>query len=148
MNRKEKISEVLDGLRQVMAPLWHASRSEINEIVAEKYGITSSQFHTLRHIKVGRSSVSELADCLHVSMPNVSRAVDDLVKKGYISRQRVDSDRRRLVLSLTPKAEQLFNEIHQELGEIFQNHFDQVSDAEIEQLSAAIDILRKIITYQ
>jgi DNA-binding MarR family transcriptional regulator len=148
MNRKEKISEVLEGLRQVMAPLWHATRAYIQEIVSENYGITASQFHTLRRIEMGRSSVTELADCLHVSQPNISRAVDELVQKGYVSRERMDADRRRLELSLTPQAKKLFKDIHLEIGELFQDDFELITDAEIDHLSKAIEILQRIVTHQ
>jgi len=146
MNRKEKISLIHEGLRQVMAPLWHSSRANIHQIVSEKYGITASQFHTLRRITNGRASVSELADCLHVSQPNVSRAVEELVQKGYVTRERMQEDRRRLELSLTPAAEMLFQNIQQELDNLLEKNFDSLSDDEIEKLYEAIEILKKATT--
>lgn len=129
-----------------MAPLWHSSRANIHQIVSEQYGITTSQFHTLRRIMNGRTSVSELADCLHVSQPNVSRAVDELVQKGYVTRERTAEDRRRLELSLTPAAETLFQNIHQELDNLLEKNFDTLSDDEIEKLYEAIEILKKVTT--
>ncbi len=144
MDRKEKISIVLEGLRHVMAPLWHASRANIHQIVAEQYGITTSHFHTLRWIKAGRTSVSELAECLHVSPPNISRAVDDLVRKGYVERKRQADDRRRLELSLTQKAENLFRNIHAELDQLLGKGFEKISDDEMDKLVVALEILKKI----
>jgi DNA-binding MarR family transcriptional regulator len=148
MNRKEKISLIHEGLRQVMAPLWHSSRANIHQIVSERYGITTSQFHTLRRIMNGRTSVSELADCLHVSQPNVSRAVDELVQKGYVIRERMQTDRRKLELSLTLAAESLFANIHKELDNLLEKNFDSLSDNEIEKLFEAIEILKKVTTPQ
>ncbi len=144
MNRKDKISLIHEGLRQVMAPLWHSSRANIHEIVSEQYGITTSQFHTLRRIMHGRTSVSELADCLHVSQPNVSRAVEELVQKGYVMRERTPEDRRRLSLSLTPAAVDMFNNIHNELDDLLEKNFASLTDLEIDNLFEAIEILKKV----
>jgi len=92
--------------------------------------------------------VSELADCLHVSQPNVSRAVDELVQKGYVIRERMQTDRRKLELSLTLAAESLFANIHKELDNLLEKNFDSLSDNEIEKLFEAIEILKKVTTPQ
>ena len=139
------IRNVLEGLRQVMVPLWHSSRANIHQLVSEKYGVTTSQFHTLRRIKGGKHSVSELAECLRVSPPNISRAVDELVQKGYVSRERLEEDRRRLELSLTSKADVLFSDIHQELDQLLEKDFERLSDKEIAKLNDAIEIIKKVV---
>jgi len=146
MNKSEMIREVLDGLRMVMAPLWHSSRANTHQFISESYGITTSQFHTLRRIKNGAQSVSELAECLHVSSPNISRAVDELVQKGYVTRERLEEDRRRWDLSLTPKAEKLFLTVHKKLDERLEKEFGQLSVEEVQKLIDAIAILSKVVT--
>ena len=146
MNKNEMIREVVDALRTVMAPLWHSYRANTHELLSERFGITPSQFHTLRRIKTGTHSVSELAECLHVSSPNISRAVDELVQKGYVKRARLKEDRRRWNLSLTPKAEKLFMEIHQKLDERFEKDLEKLSVEELQKLIDGMVILSEVVT--
>jgi len=104
------LKETLELFRGVMLPLWHIMRAQIHQLASGKYGITSSQFHTIRRISQGDASVSALADCMRVSRPNVSRAVDDLVNNWLVNRKRDPEDRRNIHLSLTEKGKREKND--------------------------------------
>lgn len=147
-NHEKKLQEVIEKLRQVMVPLWHFSRAGFLKLVTKEYGINPSQFHTLHRIKSGKTSVSGLADCMHVSKPNISRAVDELVQNGYVTREQVVGDRRKVRLGLTKKADKLFTDTHDQHNQIFIKQFKGLADDELEQLSKAVDILKKVIEQQ
>lgn len=147
-NREKKLQEVIEKLRQVMVPLWHFSRTSFIKLVTKEYGINPSQFHTLHRIKSGKTSASGLAKCMHVSKPNISRAVDELVKNDYLTREQVVGDRRKVRLTLTKKAVKLFTDTHDQHNQIFIKQFRSLSDDELEHLSRAVDILKKVIEQQ
>ena len=148
---KENSSEInitLDLLRQVMVPLWNIIRTRIKKLITDEYGITSSQFHTIRRIKQGSSSASLLANCMQVSRPNISRTVDELVKKGLVGRHRNPQDRRNIQLSLTEKGEELFKKFHRKYDEILNEQFSILTEEELRTLASAFKILKKVINYK
>jgi DNA-binding MarR family transcriptional regulator len=59
----------------------------------------------------GSRPVSALASALHVSPPTATRMCDRLVRKGLISRRAGSSDRRQVLLSLTPAGRELLDAV-------------------------------------
>ena len=141
------LMETLELLQGVMFPLWHITRAQIHELASGEYGITSSQFHTIRRISQGNASVSALADCMHVSRPNVSRAVDDLVKSGLVNRKRDQNDRRNIQLSLTDKGKKMIKNLHKKYGGILAEQFSILSDEELRILISALESMKKVIDH-
>jgi len=141
------LKETLELFRGVMLPLWHIMRAQIHQLASGKYGITSSQFHTIRRISQGDASVSALADCMRVSRPNVSRAVDDLVNNGLVNRKRDPDDRRNIHLSLTEKGKKMIKNLHKKYGRILADQFSILSDEELRVLSSALESMKKVIDH-
>ena len=88
----------------------------LEDIVRKSHGIdlTVSELntieivgHTVLHDK-GEMSVSQLADCLHVTAPSATAAVNRLVRKGYLAKQRNREDARRINIVLTRAGERVF----------------------------------------
>jgi len=149
-NRSENsilLMETLELFRGIMPPLCHVMRAQIYEIASGEYGITSSQFHTIRRISQGDASVSTLANCMHVSRPNVSRSVDDLVNNGLVNRKRDLEDRRNIQLSLTEKGKKMIKNLHKKYGGILADQFSILSDEELRVLSSALESMKKVIDH-
>ena len=144
----ELLKETMDLFRQVMMPLWHITRSQIHKLALEgQNGITSSQFHSIRQILNGIDSASGLADCMHVSRPNISRLVDELVQDGIVERRRNSDDRRNIKLTLTKKGEKIIQDLQIRHGEILADQFSILDDEELKTLASALISLKKIIEY-
>jgi len=141
------LKETLELFRVVMLPLWHIMRAQIHELTSGEYGITSSQFHTIRRISQGDASVSALADCMHVSRPNISRAVDDLVNNGLVNRKRDLDDRRNIQLSLTDKGNKMIKNLHKKYEGILTDQFSILGDEELRVLSSALESMKKVIDH-
>ena len=140
--------EAIDLYRQVMMPWWHITRSKIHKMAMEgEYGITSYQFHTIRQIHIGINSVSELADCMHVSRPNISRLVDELVKEGFVTRSRDLEDRRNIQLTLTENGERLIQGLQNKYKEILADQFSILNNKELRTMSQAFKSIKKIIDH-
>jgi len=152
MNEKRRsdsqlLKETMELFRQVILPLWHITRAQIHDLATSEYGITSSQFHTIRRISQGDASVSVLADCMHVSRPNVSRAVDELVQNGLVNRKRDPDDRRNIQLSLTGKGGKMIKELHRKYGGVLADQFSVLNDEELNILSSALESMKKVINH-
>ena len=141
------LKETMELFRQVILPLWHITRAQIHDLATCEYGITSSQFHTIRRISQGDASVSALADCMYVSRPNVSRTVDELVQNGMVNRKRDPDDRRNVQLSLTDKGEKMIKELHKKYGGILADQFSVLNDEELHILSSALESMKKVINH-
>ena len=146
-NDSQLLKETMELFRQVILPLWHITRAQIHDLATSEYGITSSQFHTIRRISQGDASVSALADCMHVSRPNVSRAVDELVQNGLVNRTRDPNDRRNVQLSLTDEGEKKIKDLHKKYGELLADQFSILNDEELRILSSALKSIKKVINH-
>lgn len=68
--------------------------------------LTISQFNALNTIRfLGQASIKELAEALTVSAPSASAMVDRLVELGAVTREPSQTDRREVVVRLTPEGE-------------------------------------------
>jgi long-chain acyl-CoA synthetase len=63
------------------------------------------QYRLLHYLRRGRSIQSDLAFQLAVTKQSVTRLVDGLVEKGYITRRVDQGDRRRVLHAITRKGE-------------------------------------------
>lgn len=59
-----------------------------------------------------RASVSEVAEALHSSLPNVTGLADRLEAQGYIARHSHAADRRVVLLELSPKGRSVLSDLY------------------------------------
>ena len=73
-----------------------------------KFGVTPAEA-TVLHVIMANPGVShgELAETLLIQLPNMTKMLKRLEAAGFIDRLASAQDRRRVVLSLTPKARRL-----------------------------------------
>jgi len=96
----------IDGLEALMMGFQQSTRAVLRE-----HELTGVQFLVLQWAGMeGPSSMSELAEFLGVRPQSVTSVVDSLEKRGWILRHGSVSDRRRMMLTLSPRALQLIKE--------------------------------------
>ena len=69
-----------------------------------RLNLSASEFHLLRVVGRGGSegiTVSEIADTIHVARPSASVAVNKLARRGFVSKERCESDGRAIRVRLT-----------------------------------------------
>jgi DNA-binding MarR family transcriptional regulator len=67
----------------------------------------------------GELTLRELADLLRVSPPSASVMVDRLVERGLLLRERSTSDRRKVVIGLSPGADELLDTVEAQVLSAF-----------------------------
>ncbi len=95
--------------------------------------LTHSECVVLQNLRRDALTVAEVGDCLCISHSAASRAVDRLVRDGFVSRQENLADRRQKQLTLTSKGEQLASEMEGILAARVESLVDALSDEEREQ---------------
>ncbi len=111
---EETLLLAIDQFWESLPMVWNLIRGHLRAIAAEQFNISVEQFHVLRHIRKGLTSVSEIADARQISRPAVSQAAETLVEKGLVTRRQEAGDRRFVHLALTPAGEDLLNQIFQQ----------------------------------
>ncbi len=91
--------------------------------------------------KRGDITMTELAEYLNTPMSTANGIVERLVKKGYVSRSRSDTDRRIVVVCLTPEGRQLLAGFHALITDYINMALEVLSE---EEASALIGIVLKI----
>ncbi|MCL6478953.1 MAG: MarR family transcriptional regulator [Peptococcaceae bacterium] len=100
-------TEQLEKIRETLFSLY----TDFMLFKDSKDGLSHVQTILLKYLlKKGRSTVSSIADFMGVTMAAVSSLVDRLVKVGFLDRERSETDRRVVYISLTPAGRKAIEE--------------------------------------
>jgi DNA-binding MarR family transcriptional regulator len=143
---EQLIPAAIDAFWGSIPPVWNRIKGNIRSIAVENYDISVEQFHILRHIRKGLTSVSELAEEKQISRSAISQAVDLLVERGLICRRQNDRDRRNIPLELTESGNQLLDTISEKNRAWMRNQMISLSAQDLNTLTCAMEILSKIFT--
>ncbi len=137
---KEKMLEINKLLVEVYDDVNHIEEYSIKQGVFSDLSIT--EIHTVEAVGLyGSKTMSEIAAVLEITMGTLTTAVDKLIRKGYLERNRSDSDRRIVNVSLTQRGKLAYR-IHEKF------HLDMVkaimSDFTAEEEEILLNALRKL----
>ena len=78
--------------------------------IGEFHDITTNDMHIIEAIgREGAKSMSTVAKALSVTVGTLTIAINGLVKKGYVNRDRSEKDRRVVLISNTEKGRSAFD---------------------------------------
>jgi len=135
------LTQTIDQFWDSVPRVWHIIRGNVRTIAAEQFGISVEQFHVLRHIRKGLTSVRDIAEARQISRPAISQAAELLVAKGLITRREEAGDRRFVHLALTPAGEALLEGIFAQNRTWMQAKMASLSAAELESITAGLALL-------
>lgn len=118
-------------------------RQQADRTIMTDYEITRSQFHVLMQISHGHNTISSLANQDGVSLPAISRQVDELERKGILSRVRDPQDRRTVQLIITDEGRQIKETIRARVLEWLTERVNQLTAEEQETVFHGLDLLAK-----
>ena len=94
-------------------------------------------------VEIGRQpgiNVKELSEIMNMDKSGISRSVDELVQKGFVSREPSKTDRRSVVLRLTADGKKRFNKIEKDMDEKFRVVFEKIDEDKQEMVLEALKI--------
>ena len=105
-------------------------------------GTTMTECTILTEIgRKGTGTLIELANRLGLDKGWVSRAVENLVQEGLLSKVVNDQDRRTVIISFSPAGEQRFEKLNTNLNAQSERVMDRLPAAERENVERALQLL-------
>ena len=101
-------------------------------------------------VEIGRQPgicIKDLAQSLKLDKSGISRAIEELVQKGFVLREPSKKDRRCVILTLTKDGETRFNQIENDMDKKFKEVFSYIDkerqDMVLEALQLYNDAFKK-----
>jgi DNA-binding MarR family transcriptional regulator len=91
------------------------------------------------------TTMSELANTLMMTKPQLTHLVDSLVSQGIVERRPDEKDRRVINLALTEKGRALLKEMKLKVKENTKKRLASLTTEELSQMSTALETLRNIV---
>ena len=110
-------------------------------------GVSTTQCFMI--VEIGRKpgiSGKELAEILRMDKSGVSRAVEELVQKGFVERNPSKEDRRYVALTLLPKGQERFEKIENDMYLKFKAVLEQIPEEKREQVVEALKLYNEACT--
>jgi len=110
--------------------------------IAEKYGITASQYNVLRILKgvfPNGHARCDIASRMIDRSPDITRLIDRLEKQGLVERDRTDKDRRMSITRITKRGIKLADEIKPIVEKAHKTTTKSLSDDECRELSRLLE---------
>lgn len=104
-------------------------------------------FRVLAHLKRNpESSLSSLAEEIGLTLPSISKIVDALFDKGFVSRRESETDRRYLRLSVTPEGMKVLQAAKLETQRKLTLRLQETSPEQCALINEGLRSLREIFT--
>ena len=101
--------------------------------------ITNNDLHVIEAIGIGEAkNMSAIAKELSVTMGTLTIAMNSLVKKGYVVRQRSEEDRRVVLISLSEKGKEVFEHHAKFHKAMIDGVINELTEEELEVLIKAV----------
>lgn len=108
------------------------------------HGFTSSQCYTLLEVsKADGLTMNELSDNMKLNTSTMTRVLDVLVRDGYISRERDETDRRVVIVRLTDKGQETSAKLSEAVNEYYKSIIKNIPEGQIDEVLKSVKILLK-----
>lgn len=108
--------------------------------VLQEVALTEQQWRVIRALRqYPESEAKELAKRCCILSPSLTGILTRLEQQDLISRRRSTEDQRVVLISLTPKAQQMFDEVAPLVDERYRHLTKQLSAADMKKLDQLLD---------
>ncbi|REK72061.1 MarR family transcriptional regulator [Paenibacillus paeoniae] len=107
-------------------------------------GTTAAQYDILEYLMVSQpATLSEVSECVHMSMPNTSREIRKLEEKGLCEKTSDPLDKRKQLIQLTTSGQAIMGQAFNEIEARFMARIQDASPEDIRELEHALQVIRK-----
>lgn len=143
MERKEKgMNNRYETVNKILVSLFHdVIDFEEKHIITDEFkDISTNDMHIIEAIGLEEpQNMSTIAAKIRVTVGTLTIAINNLVKKGYVARNRGEKDRRVVFISLTEKGKKAFVHHQKFHDEMTKAILKRLEDHEIEALLKALN---------
>jgi MarR family transcriptional regulator, organic hydroperoxide resistance regulator len=109
-------------------------------------GLSLPQYHLLEALQdAAELTVGELADAAGIAPPTATRMLDCLARDGYVTRRQSETDRRAVLVALTPAGVDAFEASHEHVQAFRRRVFEALDPAEREHAAALLRRLSDVL---
>ncbi len=131
-------------IEQFMKTMRIIHRALPKNIFDTESDITPLQLEALLYLHTHpKSTVSALGKYLQLSSSGTAQFTDRLVRAGFIKRENNPQDRRSVILSLTPKGNKVFSQLHKVHMEKMKELVTLMPEKDIKELSRIFENFHK-----
>lgn len=132
---------------EVVPVVWRTIRTELRR--HRTADLSVPQFRTLAYIdRNAATSLSDVAEHIGLTLPSMSKIVDGLVTRKFVTRQTHPTDRRRMTLALTTRGLNALEASRAATRACLVADLATLSDRQREIIVQAMEILRPVFTVQ
>jgi DNA-binding MarR family transcriptional regulator len=112
-------------------------------------GLSLAQYHLLEALRTDDElPVGALAEAAGVAAPTATRMLDCLARDGHVERRHSETDRRAVLVSLTPSGGAAVEAAHEQVTAWRRRVFESLEPAEREQAAALLQRLTEVLEEQ
>ena len=139
-------SECASMLLQTLHPLMRTMRDATRQIKLDQSETpTMEQFRLMQVLAARPRNLRELAAKHAVSASTMSRSIDVVVQRGWVTRMPDPADRRQVVIALSPEGEALHAGMVREVEVHLTERLSSLDEAERVQLHAALTVISRLL---
>ncbi|WP_150269924.1 MarR family winged helix-turn-helix transcriptional regulator [Paenibacillus tepidiphilus] len=110
--------------------------------------LTPVQYKILEYIAVSQPvTLSEISDCMHMSMPNTSRELRKLTEKELLVKVTDPADRRKQGITLSPEGQAMIDEVFRGAAQRVGERIEHLTAEQQQEIERALDLLQEKIFY-
>jgi DNA-binding MarR family transcriptional regulator len=112
-------------------------------------GMSLPQYHLLEALRGSvEHTVGELAESAGIAPPTATRMLDCLARDGYVTRRHSETDRRAVLIALTPAGIEAVEAAHDHVEAFRRRVFEALEPDEREQAAALLARLSQVLEEQ
>jgi DNA-binding MarR family transcriptional regulator len=133
----------VDAIVETIIYLMTESR-RLTKGLARQFGLTGPQLSVLKLLEsLGDLSLSSLSDRIKAQNSTVTGIIDRMEREGLVRRERSESDRRVVLIRLTPKGRHIAEGIEVEPLEMFRHALAALPRKDREELLRILSVFQK-----
>ncbi|MFF4124655.1 MarR family winged helix-turn-helix transcriptional regulator [Microbispora rosea] len=138
--RADLLARLLDALRRNGA--WSVSMSQA---AAERIGVNTTDLHCLNLLSDGPMTAGEMARRAGITTASVTGVIDRLEAAGYVRRERDDSDRRKVTVTLqVQRAAQDVAPVFRPFVQAWRGAMDDYTDEQLELIATFLSRTQEV----
>lgn len=131
---RQKVKQLIKSYQQTYIFAMNQIHQAISEISASTVDLSIEQFFVLREIATYDGiNATELAATLAVNKSAITPKLKKLVEKGYIRRERNQLDKRAVVLTISEKGNNVYEECEKQLELLVNEWLEILGEKDSEQ---------------
>lgn len=132
------IDEVGDMVKKLVRVFQLFERDQI-----KMFGVTTSQCYCLLELlKTEKLTMYELSQKMNLNTSTVTRVIDNLVRDGFIERDRDEKDRRVVVIQLTGKGRDTAVRLNESINRYYKKIIENIPEGNLGTILNSVSILQ------